>query len=67
MKSDAGRRKKPPRHLSLARPIIPSTGRKIDLTNEQLYELIDREGYERATEDDNVDWEREAVWPESRD
>ena len=29
------------RRLSLKRPIIPSTGRKIDLTNEQIYDLIE--------------------------
>jgi hypothetical protein len=32
---------RPRRRLSLDPPIIPSTGRKIDLTNEQIYDLIE--------------------------
>jgi len=33
--------KRPPRRLKLDPPIIPSTGKPIDLTNEQIYDLID--------------------------
>jgi len=33
--------KRPRRHLKLDPPIVPSTGKTIDLTNEQIYELID--------------------------
>ena len=33
--------KRPRRHLRLDPPIIPSTGKPIDLTNEQIYDLID--------------------------
>jgi hypothetical protein len=33
--------KRPRRHLSLNPPIVPSTGKPIDLTNEQIYDLID--------------------------
>jgi hypothetical protein len=33
--------KRPRRRLSLDPPIIPSTGKKIDLTNEQIYDLIE--------------------------
>lgn len=29
------------RRLSLDKPIIPSRGKPVDLTNEQIYELID--------------------------
>jgi hypothetical protein len=32
---------RPRRRLSLDPPIVPSTGRKIDLTNEQIYDLIE--------------------------
>ena len=32
---------RPPRRLDLSTPLIPSTGRKIDLTNEQIYDLIE--------------------------
>ena len=32
---------RPRRRLSLDRPIVPSTGRRIDLTNERIYELIE--------------------------
>ena len=32
---------RPRRRLSLDSPIVPSTGRKIDLTNEQIYDLIE--------------------------
>jgi hypothetical protein len=32
---------RPRRRLSLDRPIVPSTGRKFDLTNEQIYDLIE--------------------------
>jgi len=33
--------KRPRRHLRLDPPIVPSTGKPIDLTNEQIYDLID--------------------------
>ena len=33
--------KRPRRRLSLDPPIVPSTGKPIDLTNEQIYDLID--------------------------
>jgi hypothetical protein len=33
--------KRPPRRLKLDPPIIPSTGKTIDLTNEQIYDLIE--------------------------
>jgi hypothetical protein len=33
--------KRPRRHLSLNPPIVPSTGKPIDLTNEQISDLID--------------------------
>jgi hypothetical protein len=33
--------KRPRRHLSLNPPIVPSTGKPIDLSNEQIYDLID--------------------------
>ena len=32
---------RPARRLSLDVPIVPSTGKPIDLSNEQIYELID--------------------------
>jgi hypothetical protein len=32
---------RPRRRLSLDPPLIPPAGRRIDLTNEQIYELID--------------------------
>jgi len=32
---------RPQRRLNLDPPIVPSTGRKIDLTNEQIYDLIE--------------------------
>ena len=32
---------RPRRRLSLDRPIVRSTGRKFDLTNEQIYDLIE--------------------------
>jgi len=32
---------RPKRRLSLDPPIVPSTGKPIDLTNEQIYELIE--------------------------
>jgi hypothetical protein len=32
--------KRPPRRLKLDPPIIPSTGKPFDLTNEQIYDLI---------------------------
>ncbi|MCZ2147276.1 MAG: hypothetical protein LC126_05825 [Bryobacterales bacterium] len=35
---EAGR---PQRRLSLDPPLVPSRGRKFDLTNEQIYELIE--------------------------
>ena len=38
---DEGTPKRPRRHLSLNPPIVPSTGKPIDLTNEQIYDLID--------------------------
>jgi len=31
---------RPKRRLSLDKPIIPSTGKPFDLTNEQIYDLI---------------------------
>jgi hypothetical protein len=31
---------RPSRRLNLNRPLIPSAGRRIDLTNEQIYEFI---------------------------
>jgi hypothetical protein len=31
---------RPGKRLSLDPPLVPSTGRKIDLTNEQIYDLI---------------------------
>jgi hypothetical protein len=33
--------RRPRRHLKLDPPIVPSTGKPIDLTNEQIYDLID--------------------------
>lgn len=33
--------KRPRRRLNLDKPIVPSTGKPFDLTNEQIYELID--------------------------
>ena len=33
--------RRPRRHLSLDPPIVPSTGKPFDLTNEQIYDLID--------------------------
>jgi len=33
--------KRPRRHLNLDKPIVPSTGKPFDLTNEQIYDLID--------------------------
>ena len=33
--------KRPKRRLNLDKPIIPSTGKPFDLTNEQIYDLID--------------------------
>jgi hypothetical protein len=33
--------KRPRRRLNLDKPIVPSTGKPIDLTNEQIYDLID--------------------------
>ncbi len=33
--------KRPRRHLNMDKPIIPSTGKPFDLTNEQIYDLID--------------------------
>lgn len=32
---------KRPRRLSMDPPIVPSTGKPFDLTNEQIYDLID--------------------------
>jgi hypothetical protein len=32
--------KRPRRHLNLDPPIVPSTGKPFDLTNEQIYDLI---------------------------
>lgn len=32
---------RPARRLDLSTPLIPPTGRKIDLTNEQIYDLIE--------------------------
>jgi hypothetical protein len=32
---------RPQRRLSLDPPLIPPAGRRIDLTNEQIYDLID--------------------------
>lgn len=32
---------RPQRRLTLDRPIVPSTGKPFDLTNEQIYDLID--------------------------
>jgi hypothetical protein len=33
--------KRPVRHLNLDSPLIPPAGRRIDLTNEQIYGLIE--------------------------
>jgi len=33
--------KRPRRRLNLDKPIVPSTGKPFDLTNEQIYDLID--------------------------
>jgi predicted DNA-binding ribbon-helix-helix protein len=33
--------KRPRRRLNLDTPIVPSTGKPFDLTNEQIYDLID--------------------------
>ena len=33
--------KRPQRRLSLDRPIVPSTGKPFDLTNEQIYDLLE--------------------------
>ncbi len=33
--------KRPRRHLNLDKPIVRSTGKPFDLTNEQIYDLID--------------------------
>jgi len=33
--------KRPRRRLNLDMPIVPSTGKPFDLTNEQIYDLID--------------------------
>jgi hypothetical protein len=33
--------RRPQRRLSLDRPIVPSTGKPFDLTNEQIYDLIE--------------------------
>ena len=33
--------KRPHRRLNLDKPIVPSTGKPFDLTNEQIYDLID--------------------------
>jgi len=33
--------KRPKRRLSLDRPIVPSTGKPIDLTNQRIYDLIE--------------------------
>ena len=38
---DAAAPKRHRRHLSLDPPIVPSTGKPIDLPNEQIYDLID--------------------------
>jgi hypothetical protein len=32
---------RPPRRLSLEPPLIPPRGRRLDLTNERIYELIE--------------------------
>jgi len=33
--------RRPPRRLNLDKPIVPSTGKPFDLTNEQIYDLIE--------------------------
>lgn len=33
--------KRPRRRLNLDKPIVPSSGKPFDLTNEQIYDLID--------------------------
>jgi hypothetical protein len=33
--------KRPRRRLNLDKPIVPSTGKPFDLTNEQIYDLIE--------------------------
>ena len=33
--------KRPKRRLNLDKPIVPSTGKPFDLTNEQIYDLIE--------------------------
>ena len=32
---------RPPRHLTLDESLVPPAGRRIDLTNEQIYDLIE--------------------------
>lgn len=40
--ADGAAPERPPRRLNLDKPIIPSNGRKpFDLTNEQIYDLIE--------------------------
>lgn len=41
VKQAESREARPPRRLKLDPPIVPSRGRKFDLTNEQIYELIE--------------------------
>ena len=41
VKQAESRGARPPRRLKLDPPIVPSRGRKFDLTNEQIYELIE--------------------------
>ena len=33
--------RRPPRRLNLDKPIVPSRGKPFDLTNEQIYDLIE--------------------------
>jgi hypothetical protein len=41
VKQAESREVRPPRRLKLDPPIVPSRGRKFDLTDEQIYELIE--------------------------
>lgn len=41
VKQAESRHRRPPRRLKLDPPIVPSRGRRFDLTNEQIYDLIE--------------------------